>query len=176
MRNLVLIIAVVFVCFILLIVFTSYSPSGISEDEGEGASVFRLPFRIPFITPSDEGETGGGSGSGTTTGGASGGGSGNETPYVPSIYNLSIDSIPSQLEVYTEYVSNDTVVNETKPTPFSLELKENTVACVADATGYEGIFWLLDEVGCEFSKCGEFEWGCSITMDSDHDATLRQYS
>ena len=95
---------------------------------------------------------------------------------MPSIYTLSVDSIPSQLEVYTEYVSDSNVTNETSPTPFSMELVESTVVCVADATGYEGIFWLVDEVGCEFSRCGEFEWGCSITMDGNHTATLRQYS
>jgi hypothetical protein len=110
------------------------------------------------------------------TGAASEEAAGGETPHVPSIYTLSIDSIPPQLDVYIEYMSNDTVINETKQTPFSLELEENTVACVADSTGYEGIFWLLDEVGCEFANCGDFEWGCSITMDSDHNATLRQYS
>jgi hypothetical protein len=172
MRKSLLILTAVAACFILLVYFAFSQETSLSEQGEEGSSVFKLPFKIPFITPDTEEETNsGGSGAVTTTEG-----SGSEEPYVPSIYTLSIDSIPSPLDVYTEYVSNGTLSNETRPTPFSLELEENMVVCVADATGYEGIFWLLDEVGCEFARCGEFEWGCSITMDSDHNATLRQYS
>jgi hypothetical protein len=178
MRKSILLLSAV-VCFILIVYyFFLYSEKPLQLSDDESSEPFRLPFKIPFISPESEEESTG-SGAGLGAGSEEGGGSGgpvNETLYVPSIYVLSVDSIPSQLDVYMEYEFNDTVFNSTQPTPFSLEIEESTVVCVADATGYSGIFWLLDEVGCEFNECGEFEWGCSILMDGNHIAMLRQYS
>lgn len=178
MRKSLLIIIVIVAC-ILIIFFYSFLSLGGTAINGEASSeAFELPFKIPFISSdSEEGGAGGGTGAaGGSEEGVGGSGGFEEAPYVPSIYVLTIDSIPPNLDVYTEYVFNDTINNSTQPTPLYIELVEGTVVCVADSTGYEGIFWLLDEIGCEFSRCGEFEWGCSILMDGNHTATLRQYS
>jgi hypothetical protein len=178
MRKLFLVLIVIAFILITFVLYSFLSPRSTTLLTGENGESFELPFEIPFISSESEEETTTPQGAGGMgTAGEEGIGSGGEAPSGPKVnYTLNIDSIPSDLTIYVEYYVNNTLFNTTQITPFSLEIEEGTTACVVEVTGYEGIFWLLDEIGCEFVDCGEHEWGCSMFMDGSHVATLRQYS
>ncbi len=180
MRKLFLLLIVIAFILITVVLYGFLFPGVTVIRVGEEGS-FEMPFVIPFIssdseevTSSPEGTGGGGLGA---RGEEVGGGVGEEVIEQPKVnYALNVDSIPSNLTIYVEYSINNTIFNTTQTTPLSLGAEEGTTVCVVEVTGYEGIFWLLDEVGCDFVDCGGYEWGCGVYMDGSHNATLRQYS
>jgi hypothetical protein len=189
MRKRFLIILIACVAVIVFFIFMSLPSEknplenifNLSPDQGNNET--RNPWKFPNITfpwsskPSvnDAGAGSGGSGDSGSKGGGPGGNV-TQPPVIKRNYTLFVNSTHN-LEILSIYTVNNAVIRETKPLPFSLDVQENTSACLAETTGSGTIRWLMEDGSdCPFSDCAGDLYGCSILMNSNHSVTIRQYS
>lgn len=182
-RFLIILIACVVIAVIAFLIFMP-SPSGKSPLENifnapnQEKNGTQSPWKFPNITfpwspkPSESDGSGSG-GSGSKSGGSGGS---VKQPIIKNNYTLYVNSTHN-LEVLAIYTVNNVVINETKSLPFSIDVQEDTSACLAETTGSGTIRWLMDDGNdCPFSDCAGGLYDCSITMNGNHSVTVRQYS
>jgi hypothetical protein len=183
-RFMIVIASIAIAITLAYFIFSQNSPleNLINPSPEQGKNDTQSPWRFPKITfpwfPKESGssEGSGGSGEGDGSSGGAKGGNISNPPAIKNRYTLFVNST-HDLEVSVIYKSNNTVVNETKSLPFSLEVEEGTKICLAETTGSGTIRWLIDnEVDCPFSDCGGTLYDCDILMNKSYSIVLRQYS
>jgi hypothetical protein len=188
-RFLIILTACVALAVIVIFIFMSLpsekNPLGNifnpSPDQGNNGTPSSWKFpNITFPWSSKPSGSGAGAGSGGSGGsGSKGGGSGGNATQPQVIkrnYTLFVNSTHN-LGVLVIYTVNKIVFNETKSLPFSLDVQEDTSACLSETTGSGTIRWLMDDGSdCPFSDCAGGLYGCSILMNSNRSVTIRQYS
>jgi hypothetical protein len=119
-----------------------------------------------------------GGGAGKAEGGGGGGAVGNSTneTMAEKGYYLNVSSTPSGFDIVAFYYEDGNFTNITAPTPYSLYVDVNTTACLAEPTGYNGIWWQVDGGSYNMSKCYGYTNGCLIVMNRTHDVRMRQNS
>lgn len=179
-RILIILMICVFIIIATLFIYYSITPYeeepvNISDQIGNETNGTAVPFKFPRIVfPWTPKKPSAGSGGSSGKGGSS---SGNATiPKVYKNYTLFINSTHA-LEVSIIYTINDVIFTEIKSLPFSLNVQENTYACISETTRSGTIRWLMEDgTDCPFSDCSGRLYSCNILMDRDHSITLRQYS
>jgi hypothetical protein len=171
-------ILIIALFIIAVVAYYSYLPlpySNLNEPGNqtqEDRSFFRFPIIFPWQTKNETGTPGGGS----VTKGGGVGGTKVETPRVINNYTLSINSTHN-LEVSISYTFNNTAFNEIKTLPFSLDVQEDTHACLSETTGSGTIRWLINnETDCPYSDCAGGIYSCNLLIDKNYSIMLRQYS
>lgn len=169
---------IIFVILLLIAFFyiflispnSAFNGSGNLQNGENNSTSFRLP-REPEKSPQEPS----GGGTGIKTGGGSNGLG--ETNITPSIKQaLDIESTPSGFSIITFYYSDGNFTNVTQSTPYSLNIDDNTTVCLAESTGYSGIWWQVDEMPYNMSKCYGYSNGCLVLMNQSHVVRLRQNS
>jgi hypothetical protein len=142
------------------------------------------PWKFPKINfPWSANDSSGGSGS--QGGGSAGSGS---SPSAGGEGNVIKQALPKNnftlfvnsthnLQVSVKYLIDDVAYNETRLLPFSVDVQENTYACLSETTRSGTIRWLIENgTDCPFSDCGGTLYDCELYMNGNYSLTLRQYS
>ncbi len=175
-----IILVIIFICLDIVIFYTIYpsSPAGnISSTLEQEKNETQTPEKTPKITLpwSSEGspeESGGESGGSEGISGGGSEGTKNKTK-VKVNYTLNIDSSPPNLKVITNYSVNNVILNIENETPYSVEIEQDTFACIilSQISGSGIISYEVDGKTCEPSLCLGFI-GCSIFMNAPHSAMV----
>jgi len=184
-RYLALIIAIILIFITVTAVYYLSLPTSIPnilnepKNQGNESQGNVNPFSLPTnqTTTNKSSGGGGGGGGGEAGGGGTGAGGSTGQPNIPKVYYaLNIDSGFGSTDIVTFYYENDTLVNTTRKTPYSIDIEANTEACVAAASAYTGYFWTIDQNNCDMTNCGDYPSGCNITVDGPHNITIHQNS
>jgi hypothetical protein len=155
---------------IIVVVYLFFSTSSIEEiqdiitsitEETESENITTTQTQ-ETTTQTVTGEGGGGS--------EEGGGGGGEVSSITK-YVLEVNSTPSELEIYIDYVSGGQIFNETIITPTVLYADVGSTVCIMPVYTNITVLWYVDDGYCEY-LCYDSEYSCGLTMTKDRIAKL----
>jgi hypothetical protein len=156
---------------IIVVVYLFFSYSSIEEIQEIITSITgETESENITTTPTQEttNQTVAGGGAGGSEEGSGGGGEG------PSIteYILEVNSTPSELEIYIDYISGGQTFNETIITPTVLYADVDSTVCLMPVYTNITVLWYVDDGYCEYLCYDDSEYSCGLTMTKDRIAKL----